>query len=98
MDEKSRRERWALEAVGAFELRWHVHLDQQRRERMRALQVGERQVEVTVAPDQPHTFMVSWVDILGSPLASSDSSVYPPRSGQVRAMFDQACDRLEQDY
>ncbi len=98
MDERLRRELWETDAIAAFELRWQVHLDQGRLDRLHALAAGGRSIEVTVSSLQPYTFMVSWVDILGSPLTSSDSYAYPPHSEVVRELFDQVCQRLEQNF
>lgn len=65
MDERLRRELWETDAIAAFELRWQVHLDEGRLDRLHALAAGGRSIEVTVSSLQPYTFMVSWVDILG---------------------------------
>ncbi|ALW87850.1 hypothetical protein [Deinococcus actinosclerus] len=98
MDGQLRRDMWETEAIMAFELRWQVHLDQERLARLRFLTAGGRSAEVTVSSQKPYTFMVSWLDVLRSPLSNSDSYAYPPHSEQVCELFDQACQRLEQNF
>ncbi len=92
MDDQLRTAFWETKAISAFERRWQVHLDQTRCDRLRALTLGGRRMEVTVSTRKPHTFLVSWLDVLGSPLSNSDSYTSPPHSEQVWELFDQACD------
>lgn len=103
---KCRSVRWAMddhlraplretEPFVEVEDHWTRRLDEPRRQKVRQLQVGGRQVSPYVTHRDPQQFSIVWWDEKGRKVSESNPGPHPPSNAQVCEMFDQACQRLE---